>query len=178
MALPKKFAYLESPDMPLIIKEALKLYGTWEWPGKEHNPVILGWAKALGIESIYKDDETAWCGLSAAYVLTRAKKFIPLKNYDLLRALKYKAFGEAVLHPGIGDVLVFGRSGGGHVGFYVGESKDTYFVLGGNQGNQFNITEIKKDRMVAARRPVYTCVPASVKAVALNASGVVSSNEA
>lgn len=178
MKLPAKFKYLEAPDMPLVIKEALKLYGTWEWPGAAHNPVILSWAKALGIDAIYKDDETAWCGLSAAYVLTRAKKFVPLKSWDLLRALKYKAFGVEVLHPAIGDVLIFGRTGGGHVGFYVGESKSTFFVLGGNQGNQFNIVEIAKTRLVAARRPVYTCPPASVKSVLLGASGVVSQNEA
>lgn len=178
MALPAKFKYLEAPDMPLVIKEAIKLYGTWEHAGAKHNPVILGWAKALGIEKIYTNDELAWCGLSAAYVLTRAKKFIPLKGWDLLRALKYKAFGVAVKKPMLGDVLVFGRTGGGHVCFYVGESETTYFCLGGNQGNQFNITEIKKDRLVAARRPVYTVQPISVQVIRLNASGVVSSNEA
>ena len=35
----------------------------------------------------------------------------------------------------LGDILTFKRNGGGHVGLYVGEDKDCYHVLGGNQGN-------------------------------------------
>lgn len=179
--LPAEYKWLESlPDgePPKVIVEGLSLMGMTEIAGKDHNPAILGMARALGIDAIYKSDEVAWCGLFAAYCLTRAGKFIPLKGWDLLRALKFKAFGIPVSEAMLGDVLIFQREGGGHVGFYIAESKNSYFVLGGNQSNKVSITEIDKNRCAGIRRPVYINQPRSVNKYVLTSTGQLSTNEA
>ncbi|MEG8056929.1 hypothetical protein QP150_09490 [Sphingomonas sp. 22L2VL55-3] len=44
-------------------------------------------------------------------------------------------------------------SGGGHVGFYVGEDATAYHVLGGNQGDTVSVARIAKDRCIARRWP-------------------------
>lgn len=177
--LPTKYHWLlQVEELPKVVAEGLAFIGVQEVVGAIHSPVILGWAKALGLEKIYTNDELAWCGLFHAWVLTRSGKFIPLKGWDLLRAQKYQAFGVKVKEPMLGDTLVFGRTGGGHVGTYIAESATTYHVLGGNQSNRVSIIEIAKDRLLAARRPVYQAQPAGVKKYVLSSSGQLSTNEA
>lgn len=177
--LPAKYHWLlQVEELPKVVDEGLACLGVQEIIGTINSPVIMGWAKALGLEKIYKNDELAWCGLFHAWILTRSGKFIPLKGYDLLRAQKYAAFGVKVKEPMLGDTLVFGRTGGGHVGTYIAESPTTYHVLGGNQGNRVSIIEIAKDRLIAARRPVYQNQPAGVKKYFLTSSGQLSTNEA
>ncbi|RZL82832.1 MAG: hypothetical protein EOP66_04490 [Sphingomonas sp.] len=53
----------------------------------------------------------------------------------------------------MGVTLVFGREGGGHVGFYVGEDDHAYHAIGRNQSNSVCITRIAKSRLIAARWP-------------------------
>lgn len=132
--LPEKYKWLLSvKELPKVIAETISLLGTKEIAGSRHNPVIMGMAKALGLEKIYASDEIPWCALMHAYVLTRAGKFIPLKGWDLLRAAKYRAFGVPVPkgQEMLGDTLVFDRKGGGHVGSYIAESANTFHVAGG-----------------------------------------------
>jgi uncharacterized protein (TIGR02594 family) len=177
--LEAKYRFLESLKIPRTIQEALRLYGIHEVKGTTHNQVILDWAKELGISSIVKDDEQAWCGLFAGVVVTRAGKELPLKSYDILRALKWVAFGREIpkVDASLGDVLIFKREGGGHVGFYVGEDAAAYHVLGGNQSDMVCMTRIAKNRLFAVRRPIYNNQPASVKRYVLGATGPVSTNE-
>jgi hypothetical protein len=80
----------------------------------------------------------------------------------------------------LGDVLVFKRGAGGHVGFYVGETEGTYAVLGGNQSDQVCITHILKERLLGARRRIYQVYdePSSIQSYVVNEIGVVSTNEA
>ncbi len=61
-------------------------------------------------------------------------------------------FGNASDKPMLGDVLVFGRKGGGHVGLYVGEGRDAYHVLGGNQDDTVSIKRIARAGCSGARR--------------------------
>lgn len=180
MTLPKKYQWLNSEPGPRMLVEALKLYGTKEIIGKKHNQIIVGWADELGIGALVDDDEQAWCGLAHAYVAYKAgKSLLPLKNWDLLRALQWARWGLPVDTPMLGDTLVFKRGAGmGHVGLYAAESKNTFHVMGGNSGNEYKIVEIEKSRLVAARRPMYTVQPSNVRKVFLDASGVVSENEA
>lgn len=175
--IPNQFKYLLKSDMPKVIQAAVQLYGTKEISGKKHNATILGWAKTLGIEKIYTNDELAWCGLSHAICLLRGGKPAQLEGWDILRALKYETYGMGIAKPGVGDTLVFKRTGGGHVGFYVAESPKTYFVLGGNQANSYSITEIEKKRLVAARSPIYNIRPATAIPMYLDSSGKISQNE-
>lgn len=177
MSLPVQYAWLNSLVLPRIISEALKFYGLKETTGALNNPVIMGWAKELGLASTYSADSVPWCGLFAATVV-RAAGFYAVTGP--LWARNWATFGQPSPSPGLGDVLVFNREGGGgHVGFYIGEDADCYHVLGGNQGDSVSITRIKKGRMIAARRPIWRMAqPASVKPYHLKATGAVSNNEA
>lgn len=182
MKLSDKYSYLLASNMPRMIQEALKLYGTIETPGKGSNPTILAWAKEVGedVRKVYLSDDIPWCGLAMAVIAKRAGKEVVKSP---LWALSWATFGEHAECPKIGDVLTFVRrtntgARAGHVTLYVAEDATTYHCLGGNQGDAVNITRIAKNRLYTARRPIYQIQPESVKQVVLNASGVVSTNEA
>jgi uncharacterized protein (TIGR02594 family) len=174
----KQFEFLLKEGGPKMLVEALKLYGVAEIVGSRHNKTILDWADAVGIGKLVNDDEQAWCGLFVAYIALKAGKSIPMTEWNILRALQWVAFGVAVKEPMLGDVLIFKREGGGHVGIYVGEDATRYYVLGGNQGNKVSIVPIEKKRLYAARRPIYSVQPANVRKIIVNAGGPVSTNEA
>lgn len=180
--LPQRHAFLIHEGAPKMLVEMLKLYGTQEVKGDADNPVILDWAKEVGLDHVYHHDSTAWCGLVMALVAKRAGKQVVK---DPLWALNWGKFGIEVDEPMLGDVVVFrrynkfGKLIGGHVGIYVGETVGTYFVLGGNQDDGLNIMEIKKKRLAYARRPVYSiATPANVRKIFLNSTGIISENEA
>jgi len=175
--LPSRYAWLAREPGPKMIVEALKLFGTMEKPGAANNPTIVAWAKEVGgeVEDIYKADSIPWCGLFMAVVAMRAGKEPPAHP---LWALSWSAFGSKASAPALGDVLVFTRSGGGHVALYVGEDRDVFHCLGGNQSDSVCITRIAKSRLYAARRPLYRVQPANVRPIHLEATGALSLNEA
>lgn len=175
MNLPKKYEWLAQEGAPRHLVKALELYGITEVVGSKHNPVILNWAKEVDLENVYDKDEIPWCGLFMAVVMKRANR--PVVK-DPLWAQNWLNFGVASLLPMLGDVLVFGREGGGHVGIYVGEDKNNFFVLGGNQGNQVSVVKIAKKRLLGARTPVYRVPPTNIRRIFLNIEGKSSENEA
>lgn len=157
-----------------MIQEFIKIYGTKEEPGTLDNPVILGWAKELGIKD-YHHDEVPWCGLAMALIAKRANK-----TYDFppLWAKNWAKFGRKVTDGAmLGDVLVFSRQGGGHVGLYIAEDEKNYHVGGGNQLDQVNIVMIAKSRIYAIRRPDYKVTPPNVRKIIVNQDGELSKNE-
>lgn len=168
---------LRSITPPRMIREAMSLYGTMETPGAKDNPVIVNWAKETLIkdDNWYNSDSIPWCGLFMAVVAQRSQWPIPSLP---LAALSWANFGKATDRAMLGDVLVFKRKGGGHVGLYVGESVDSYFVLGGNQSDKVNITRIAKNRIHAIRRSPYRVAPETVKQYFYANSGDLSQNEA
>ena len=159
---------------PVWLGIARKYIGIREIPGPKHNATIMGWLSRL--KSWIRDDETPWCGTFVAAVMQEAGLPYP-KEYP--RAKAWGDYGSRlrthVLAPGA--ILVFARQGGGHVGFYVGEDRDCYHVLGGNQGNAVSTTRIAKVRCIATRWPKGQ--PVNGKPVWLKANGMpVSENEA
>ena len=66
------YDFLKSETSPKLLVEAVKLLGTKEVVGKVHNPVILGWAKEVGLSKVYTADEIPWCGLAIAYACHQA----------------------------------------------------------------------------------------------------------
>lgn len=170
-----RFPFLSNQTLPKILAEGLKLMGTAEIPGPKSNEEIMAWARAVGVSNIYHDDDIAWCGLFIAYVVHLTDRE-PVK--DPLWARNWARWGVAAPTPMLGDILVFKRGSGGHVGVYVAEDALTYYVLGGNQSNRVSITRIMKDRLLAARRPQYKNQPSSVKQYTINANGKISTNEA
>lgn len=175
-SLPDEYAWLARETGPRVLVEALKLYGTLERVGPASNPVILAWAKEVGVEKDYTDDGTAWCGLFMAVIAKRANW--PLVDAPLW-ARAWAGWQGKSPRPSLGDVLVFARKGGGHVGLYVGEDETFYHVLGGNQGDAVSVMRIAKSRCIAIRRPIWRqSQPARVRPIHLAATGEISMNEA
>lgn len=180
--VPKKYRWLLSTaGLPTTLRLALQEYGVQEVVGRGSNNTIIGWrdelnhagAKVVG----FSDDDIPWCGLFAAIVCFRFRGNAADVVDSPLWARNWQRYGMRAQTPGLGDVLVFSRGNGGHVGFYVGEDSDCYHVLGGNQSNKVCITRIKKTRLLAARRPPYRRTPATVVPRKLSPGGAVSSDE-
>jgi uncharacterized protein (TIGR02594 family) len=170
------YDWLKEEKSPRILVQAVKQLGVKEFVGKEHNPIILGWAKNLGLERIYTNDEIPWCGLFIAECCRAAGLEVVERP---LWALNWNKFGNRVSEPMLGDVLTFKRNGGGHVGIYVGEDQTHYHVLGGNQNNAVNVARIAKSRLTQARRTAWKVAqPANVRKVHLEPKGVITTNEA
>lgn len=161
------------PYSPPWLTVAADLIGTTEIVGPKHSSRITGWLKKLG--AWWVDDDTPWCGVFAAHCVQSVGLPIPKAYY---RASAWADLGQNLradrLAPGA--ILVFARKGGGHVGFYMGESATHYAVLGGNQSNAVNVTKIAKGRLTASRWP--TGVPVVGKPTQMMLGGAESKNEA
>lgn len=178
-SLPAAYAWLDQVvGLSRLLVEARALYGVTETPGPANNPVIMAWAKEVGLEKTYPNDATAWCGLFMALIAKRA-------GWEVvggpLWARNWANFGRRVEEKdaALGDVVVFSRETGGHVGLYVGEDASAIHVLGGNQSDAVTITRIARSRLIAVRRPKWkVSQPAGVIKRRLAATGVLSTNEA
>lgn len=174
--IPKQYSWLMKETGPRILTTALALYGTSEKPGPGNNPSIMKWAKSVGLGG-YTADSIAWCGLFMAYAAKQAG--FPPEFVNPLGARNWLLWGDKAKTPMLGDVLVFSRKGGGHVGIYVGEDASAYHVLGGNQSDTVNIKRVSKARFLGARRCKWQIAqPANVRVVKLAATGGLSTNEA
>lgn len=176
MNLPPQYRWLTClGQLPRMVEEAIKLFGTIETPGTGNSSTIMAWAKETGLTAIYTADSVPWCGLFVAVVAKRAEK--PLVSSPLW-ALSWAKFGVEAGQPRLGDVLTFTRHGGGHVGLYIGEDQYAYHVLGGNQSDAVSFARIQKERLYRARRPAYNQAPATVRPYVLASTGAMSTNEA
>ena len=121
----------------------------------EHKDVISSFIKnAVGMD--INPADTAWC---AAFI-NGALGAKGVKGTDKLNARSFLNWGEEVVEPSKGDVVVFSRGNPsgwqGHVGFYVGPSeREGYIrVLGGNQGNKVSIKDYPTNQLLGYRRAV------------------------
>lgn len=190
--VPSRWQWLlHMEQLPRIVAEGLKEYGTLETPGTRNNPVIIKWADEVAAchHSTYNDwaadwynkDSVPWCGLYMAVIACRsaagkANRF-PVNSY--LSALAWAGFGLAVDWRNLnniicGDVAVFSREGGGHVGIIIGVSTDGKYlvVLGGNQSDAVNIKMISIARLYSVRRIPYNIQPLGAKHIRIDNTGV------
>lgn len=145
----------DAPAEPLLpwIAEAESLIGLKEEPGPASNTKIIDLADAQNID--FNSDDIPWCGLFVAHCIgaTLPEEALPASP---LRARNWKSFGEAIA-PRRGAVMVFSRgtpdSGLGHVGFYAGETDDSFLILGGNQSDKVGVGTYPRSRLLAARWP-------------------------
>lgn len=174
MILPKKYKWLHQEQSPRHLMKAIELYGTTELIGPQNNPIIMSWAHETNLK-YYTNDEIPWCGLYMAIIMKRSGRDVVK---DPLWARNWANFGVKIETPMLGDILVFSRGNGGHVGLYIFENKTHYGVLGGNQGDTVSIVMIAKNRLIASRRPPYINQPLNVRKIILDSTGVpVSINE-
>lgn len=168
---PKNYEWLgRIGTLPRMVSEALKEYGTVEGVGSANNRKILSWAVETKLSRPYTADSVPWCGLFIALICHRAGKAYPRANP--LWALNWAHFGKDGGQPILGDVLVFTRTGGGHVGIYIAEDREYYHVLGGNQDNSVSIKRIAKNRLYAVRRPPFLFrLPKSARSYIVSSGG-------
>jgi uncharacterized protein (TIGR02594 family) len=174
MTFPHPFEYLASEPGPVMLREALAHFALHEIVGPTSNPTIMAWAKEVGADSYYHNDDTPWCALFQAHCAKVAGFKLPP---DPLAALSWAKYGTPVApgHAMLGDILVKARVGGGHVGQYVGENATHYAVLGGNQANSVCIGWFPKASFSHIRRsPWKVAQPANVRKIVLGPSGPVS----
>jgi uncharacterized protein (TIGR02594 family) len=112
--------------------------GRWKENGS--NPKIINCYKSVGFN--INSDSTPWCAGFAGWVL----KMCCLPSLKTLSSLAYKGYGTPVplSDPSkwrLNDVVIFSRTGGGHIGFFRGYNPKTgaIKILGGNQSD--NLTE-------------------------------------
>lgn len=156
------------------IAEARKFIGLKEVPGPMSNPTILGWLRKL--KAWWANDSDAWCGTFAAQCLQACSLPYPK---DWYRAKAYLDMPVKLTKPAYGCIVVFGREGGGHVGFVVG--KDQYgnlMVLGGNQGDMVCIKPFPTHRVLGYFWPNLYPTASRFSLPLLNSDGSVSTNEA
>lgn len=166
MNLPHEYAWLANEPAPRILREMLNLFGVVETQGPENNPIILKWAESIGYGNVYKQDEIPWCGLTVAYAAQQAGYDVPVNP---LWARNWLKWGFKTVPAMLGDVLVFQRGSAGHVAIYVGEDKDDFYIIGGNQSDAVNIkAKSKKDLLGSRRCPWRINEPPNVRQVFLN----------
>lgn len=138
---------------PVWLREARRFMGLKEISGPQSNTTIMGWAKRFGgwISNTYNNDDVPWCGLFVGNLIatTLPNEILPANP---LSALAWAKFGKAC-NPCLGSILIFKRTGGGHVALYVGEDDDCYHILGGNQSNSVSIVRKPKSQLNACRWP-------------------------
>lgn len=174
--LPKKYSYLRYEPAPKMLLELLKLYGIEEVLGPGDSPAIMAWAKETKSKN-YTHDSVAWCGLTIAIAAKRAGWECQPKGNGLW-ARNWAAWGSGQKIAMLGDVLVFPRGVGGHVTMYVGEDKDYYHCLGGNQSDMVNIVRKAKTPILAIRRAAWKRYqPDNVRRIWLGTTGQIATRE-
>lgn len=159
---------------PRWLTNARKYLGQREIPGAQTAPVIAGWLQKLG--AWWRDDETPWCGTFVAAVMNDSN--LPRAKH-WYRAQGWLEWGVPLLGPTLGAIVVFKRSGGGHVGIIAGiDEHGNLMVLGGNQGNAVCIMPFARDRVIGYRWPAAMPVPVLSTLPVLASTGALSRNEA
>lgn len=141
---------------PTWVKEARSLIGTTETKGPQHTAAVLDFWKTIKLGGI-KDDETPWCAAFVGAMLERSG----LRSTRADSARSYLSWGKTLPAPVLGCIVVFGRAGGGHVGFVVGQdASGKLLVLGGNQSDAVNIKSFDNGRVLGYRWPTGVELPA------------------
>ena len=134
-----------------VLNIALSQFGIKEIVGSRHNKEVLKYFKEIGFDWV-QDDETAWCSAFANWVAKKAGA----DHSGKLNARSWLTVGDAVESPELGNIVVLWRvkpsSWKGHVGFFIRETENLIYILGGNQQNQVKITAYPKSRLLEYRR--------------------------
>jgi len=130
---------------------ALSQWGVKGTTGIIHNPEVMKYFKETG-HSWVKDDETAWCAAFINWCLIKSG----FNQTGSLAARSFLTYGNGVLKPALGDIVVLWRisptSPYGHVGLYITEDKENVYILGGNQTNAVNCRAFPKTQVITYRR--------------------------
>ena len=130
------------------IEIAEKEKGTHEVKGGE-NPRIIEYHSVTNLKA--QEDEVPWCAAFVCWCLEKSG----FKSTKSAWARSYLNYGEKLDHPKEGAIMVFQRGeDSGHVGFYIGEDKDFFHILGGNQHDEVCVGYYAKHKLLGIRWPV------------------------
>jgi uncharacterized protein (TIGR02594 family) len=163
---------------PLWLSVARAFQGIAEIPGPASTPTILRWGRDIGAPSFFANDDIAWCAVFANRLALALQLPLAGRGFDLLRARSFATWGVPLAAPALGAWMVFSRPEGAHVGLYLGERADAYFVLGGNTADKVWTAWIKKERLIATRWPTGVPLPRLARVWLASNGEPVSTNEA
>ena len=139
MSLPKWF---ELARAEIGVKEA---------PGAADNPVVQAYYRDAGHPEV-KHDAVPWCAAFVGAMLKRAG----IEPTEKLNARSYLDWGEKLIHPTQGCIVVFGRHGAsweGHVTFFDHWNGARLVCLGGNQSDKVCLASYLKLNVLGYRWP-------------------------
>lgn len=138
-------------DIPKWLATMRAITGMAEVAGTGDNPKILAMTAEIArifpdmadYCSEYEHDEQPWCGLTVAYCMALAGIRPPFGATDTARFLWAKSWAndpgfQRITSPKHGCVVVFSRTGGGHVTLYERTNGSNYVCRGGNQSDRVN----------------------------------------
>lgn len=146
-------------EQPAWLMAAWAEFGVREIPGKEESPDILRYFREAS-DAPVESEATPWCAAFAGAMLKRSG----ISGTGSLLARSYLNWGESIDRPRLGAVAVLSRGNdptAGHVGFFVGESEDKLFLLGGNQEDAVSVAGFDKARLLGFRWPAEDRPPQS-----------------
>jgi uncharacterized protein (TIGR02594 family) len=139
-------------NQPPWLAEAWQHLSVSEHPGARHNETILAFFRDAGHPNVTRD-EVPWCAAFVGACLERTGS----RSSRSLLARSYLSWGHRIQEPRFGAIAVLSRGADpalGHVGFYIGETKDTLLLLGGNQSDRVSVAAYARDRLLEYRWPV------------------------
>ncbi len=177
-SVPPRPAVPPPPIPPwLTVAKHDQAAGVAEIVGKGSNPRIMqlasklhGWAR-----SFFTDDDIPWCAVAVQGWLGECG----IEGTNSLAAASYRSWGMPIAEPVLGCVVTFVRPGGGHVGFYVGESADgsRIRVIGGNQKNSVREDWFTVERVTGYRWPLGVELPIHGRVILADDGAPISTNE-
>lgn len=159
---------------PAWVATAERYIGVKEVPGSGNNPVIVGWL--IRLKAWWRDDLAPWCGVLLGFVFIETGIVPPKAWY---RAKAYLDWGVPLNAPAYGCVVVFSRTGGGHVGLVVGrDTSGRLMVLGGNQSDKVSVVPFDMSRVAGYRWPPNVSRAPNYLLPVFKRAGEASTNEA
>lgn len=139
--------------MKNLVQIAAAEIGVKEIKGEKDTARIVDYAQEAGFKNI-TDDETPWCSIFVNWCCLKAG----LQRTHKANARSWLSVGIPTNQPVPGDIVIFWRdkprSWKGHVGIFMGYSKDLQqvFTLGGNQKNSVSIQGYDASKVLGFRR--------------------------
>lgn len=137
---------LPMTEDPPWLKVARRELGQKEFmPGD--NPRIVEYHQSTWLHA--NEDSVSWCAAFVSWSIEQCG----ILSARSPRAKDYLTYGIKLEKPKLGCICVFSRDGGGHVGFYLGETEDKIKLLGGNQADAVCISYYSKVNLLGYRWP-------------------------
>lgn len=134
-----------------ILEIALGQFGNSGIYGAKNEEEILKYYHEIGFEWVDNDD-VSWCAGFLNWCLLKAGK----PFFKSLHARDFLEYGTETKEPQMGDIVILWRiakdSQWGHAGIFIRETKNTIYILGGNQSNSVNIQPFPKTQVLGYRK--------------------------